>query len=97
MNILIKLTCLIGLVIAPILGGHDVVAVVEEVEAIEVVEGVQSENKEISIDKSKSADGVVTANVTINTTVGGETKTLTQTFIGTEEEVTTQIEAFKNQ
>ncbi|HBI01453.1 MAG TPA: sodium-translocating pyrophosphatase [Flavobacterium sp.] len=98
MNILIKLTCLIGLVIAPILGGHDAVTVVEEVEAIEVIDAVvKSENKEISIDKSKTADGVVTANVTINTTVDGETKTSTQTFVGTDEEVTAKIEEFKKQ
>ncbi|MFN3756229.1 MAG: sodium-translocating pyrophosphatase [Flavobacterium sp.] len=95
MNILIKLTCLIGLVIAPILGGHDAVTVVEEVVAVELVDAVRSENKEISIEKSKSADGVVTANVTINTTVEGETKTSTQTFVGTEEEVNAKIEEFK--
>ena len=98
MNILIKLTCLIGLVIAPILGGHDAVTVVEEVEAIEVIDAVvKTENKEISIDKSKSADGKVTAIVTINTTVEGETKTTTQTFEGTEEEVNAKIEEFKKQ
>jgi len=42
MNILIKLTCLIGLVIAPILGGHDAVTVGEEVEAIELIEAIKS-------------------------------------------------------
>jgi len=98
MNILIKLTCLIGLVIAPILGGHDAVTVDKEVEAIEVVDAVvKSENKEISIDKSKAADGKVTANVTINTTIEGETRTATQSFEGTEEEVNAKIEEFKKQ
>ncbi len=98
MNILIKLTCLIGLVIAPILGGHDAVIVAEEAEAIEVVDAVvKSENKEISINKTKSTDGVVTANVTISTTVDGETKTSSQTFEGTDEEVTAKIEEFKKQ
>ncbi len=99
MNILIKLTCLIGLVIAPILGGHEAVTVTEEEEVIEVVEAVvaKAENKEISIDKSKAADGKVTATVTINTTVDGDTKTATETFEGTEEEVAAKIEAFKKQ
>lgn len=97
MNILIKLTCLIGLVIAPILGGHDAVTVGEEVEAIELIEAIKSENKEISIEKSKSADGGVTANVTIDITVDGETNTTTQTFEGTEEEVNAAIEEFKKQ
>jgi K(+)-stimulated pyrophosphate-energized sodium pump len=100
MNILIKLTCLIGLVIAPILGGHDVVTVSEEVEAIEIVvdeTATNVNNKEISIEKSKTADGNVTANVTVTSTVNGETKSETQTFVGTEDEVTIQIEAFKKQ
>ena len=37
MNILIKLTCLIGLVIAPILGGHDVNIEKDNSESIEVI------------------------------------------------------------
>lgn len=40
MNILIKLTCLIGLVIAPILGGHTVSTTVTHTQAIEVTNGV---------------------------------------------------------
>src|SRR5690554_8214881 len=36
MNILIKLTCLIGLVIAPILGGHDIEATTSEATTEEV-------------------------------------------------------------
>jgi K(+)-stimulated pyrophosphate-energized sodium pump len=45
MNILIKLTCLIGLVIAPILGGHTTDAHAEEAEVIieEVIETVTEE------------------------------------------------------
>ena len=58
---------------------------------------MKSENKEISINKTKSTDGVVTANVTISTTVDGETKTSSQTFEGTDEEVTAKIEEFKKQ
>jgi K(+)-stimulated pyrophosphate-energized sodium pump len=37
MNILIKLTCLIGLVIAPILGGHDASTEQDDLESIEVI------------------------------------------------------------
>lgn len=40
MNILIKLTCLIGLVIAPILGGHAVGTAVKNTEVIEVTDTV---------------------------------------------------------
>ncbi len=96
MNILIKLTCLIGLVIAPILGGHDAVTVTEEVEAIEMVDAiVKSESKEISIDRSKTTDGKVTANVTISTIVDGEAKSETRSFEGTEDEVNEKIEELK--
>jgi len=45
MNILIKLTCLIGLVIAPILGGHSVNTMTKNGELIEVVEGSFTTNE----------------------------------------------------
>src|SRR5690606_11908048 len=43
MNILIKLTCLIGLVIAPILGGHTIETAVANTEVIEVVKTVSND------------------------------------------------------
>lgn len=98
MNILIKLTCLIGLVIAPILGGHEVVTV-EEVTAAEFVQEVQAEaedvpvqtSKEVRIESSKDADGNVKAIVTTIT----DSKEDVQVFEGTEAEVKAKIEDFK--
>jgi len=102
MNILIKLTCLIGLVIAPILGGHaegtvtdvntqQTTTVVKE----PVVVG-QEETEDISIDKQVDADGTVTATVTISTkTSDSEVKTEEKVFTGTDEEVNAKIEALK--
>ena len=99
MNILIKLTCLIGLVIAPILGGHDAKTVVEEVTAAEFVQEVQAEaedvpvqtSKEVRIESSKDADGNVKAIVTTIT----DSKEDVQVFEGTEAEVKAKIEDFK--
>lgn len=98
MNILIKLTCLIGLVIAPILGGHEAVTV-EEVTETEFVEAIQAEvaqpavqtSKEVRIESSKDADGNVKAIVTTIT----DSKEDVQVFEGTEAEVKAKIEDFK--
>jgi K(+)-stimulated pyrophosphate-energized sodium pump len=100
MNILIKLTCLIGLVIAPILGGHGV-DTITNVQAATVIEQpvvtAQESSQEISIDRQKDADGKVTATVTISkTTNNEEVKTEQKTFEGTEDEVNAQIDALKN-
>jgi len=100
MNILIKLTCLIGLVIAPILGSHTEGAEITNIQSATVIEqpvltGQESET-EISIDRQKNSDGKVTATVTISTkTSSEEVKTDQKTFEGTEEEVNAQIEALK--
>ncbi len=97
MNILIKLTCLIGLVIAPILGGHNAETVVQEVEAVEVVvespatEAKQS-TKEVRIESVKDADGNVKATVT---TITDEAEAV-EVFEGTEAEVKAKIDALKN-
>lgn len=101
MNILIKLTCLIGLVIAPILGSHTEGAEIMNVQAATVIEQPvvtgQESSKEISIERQKDADGNVMATVTISTkTNSEELKTEQKTFQGTEEEVNAQIEALKN-
>jgi K(+)-stimulated pyrophosphate-energized sodium pump len=93
MNILIKLTCLIGLVIAPILGGHDAVTVTEEV--VEVVEMVESPKgntvtEEFTVEKMNN-DGVFSAKV--SSLKNGTTETAE--FTGTEAEIDLQIEAFK--
>jgi len=81
MNILIKLTCLIGLVIAPILGGH-------------TEEGLTAKDVsiELSVDESKSA----TATVTYSFTENGVTKSLEKVFSGSEVQVEQQINDFES-
>lgn len=100
MNILIKLTCLIGLVIAPILGSHTEGAEITNIQAATVIEQPvvtgQESTTEVAIDRQKNADGKVTATVTISTkTSSEEVKTDQKTFEGTEEEVNAQIEALR--
>ncbi|AUC83869.1 sodium-translocating pyrophosphatase [Polaribacter sp. ALD11] len=100
MNILIKLTCLIGLVIAPILGGHsdgiNKKAVVE-IEMINNYEGIKGgenlNNKtETTVEMlSNDSNGNVTANVEIRKTVNGKTTITEKTLVGSEEEVRTQL------
>ncbi|WP_024481776.1 sodium-translocating pyrophosphatase [Cellulophaga baltica] len=82
MNILIKLTCLIGLVIAPILGGH-------------AEEGVSKVKEEINIEVNTNNTDVAEANVTYTTIVNGVSKTDEKILSGTPEEVRVQVEAFK--
>jgi K(+)-stimulated pyrophosphate-energized sodium pump len=98
MNILIKLTCLIGLVIAPILGGHG-----EKGQAVlstptpvvqEVVVNSNTNNTIQDVDIQKTTDeatGIVTANVTIKTKVNGATVRKTHNLSGTKAEVDAQI------
>ena len=94
MNILIKLTCLIGLVIAPILGGHDVIAKTVEVLEVEQTEMVDVRNnvsKEVRIETTKDSDGAVKSIVT--TTTDG--KVDTKVFEGTEAEVNQKLDEFR--
>ena len=85
MNILIKLTCLIGLVIAPILGGHTEEGMVMDTSA-----------KEISIDLNVASADLAEATVTYSTVVNGESSTEKVTYTGTEAEVEAQLKAFEN-
>ena len=103
MNILIKLTCLVGLVIAPILGGHategdvlaDDTAQVVEVEKNTEIFGTSntSENSTVTtVEMIKNNDNdTVEATVVITRTINGEEVTETKTFSGTEEEVRDQL------
>ncbi|MDG2330070.1 MAG: sodium-translocating pyrophosphatase [Flavobacteriales bacterium] len=98
MNILIKLTCLIGLVIAPILGGHsseeshEINANTIEAQSIsnEVIE------KEITVKMDANDDGTTKAVVTTTMTENGIETFTEQVFEGTEAEVKTQIKALKD-
>ncbi|WP_292901158.1 sodium-translocating pyrophosphatase [Nonlabens sp.] len=98
MNILIKLTCLIGLVVAPILGGHT-----EEGQAAlstptpvvqEVVVNSNANNTIQNVDIQKTVDeatGIVTAKVTVKTKVNGATVSKTHNLSGTKTEVDAKI------
>ena len=98
MNILIKLTCLIGLVIAPILGGHsseeshEINANTIEAQSIsnEVIE------KEITVKMDANDDGITKAVVKTTMTENGKEISTEQVFEGTEAEVKAQIKALKD-
>ena len=100
MNILIKLTCLIGLVIAPILGGHTSEVNKNSIVKTEVVsnyEGIKggenmSNKTETSVKMlSNDSNGNITANVEIRKTVNNKTTITKKTIIGSEEEVRAQL------
>lgn len=96
MNILIKLTCLVGLVIAPILGGHsseEGVAMNTTVAEVNFSENENSVEKRVEVKMTKNEDGTTKANV-VTTTVanGGEEVVEEKVFEGTEEEVKTQLD-----
>ncbi len=100
MNILIKLTCLIGLVIAPILGGHtseEGHATTNNTELHEAhdVKTITSE-KQVNVSIDVNDEGIAKATVTTTTTKNGETETTEQVFEGTEAEVKAEVEALKN-
>ena len=100
MNILIKLTCLIGLVIAPILGGHaaaDTEAVVNPTSTMQVkasTEDTTDVEKNVTV-KVTSDEGVFTAEVVTVTKLDGATQKETKIFTGTEAEVTAKIDALE--
>ena len=100
MNILIKLTCLIGLVIAPILGGHSSEvnkASIVKTEVVSNYEGIKggenmSNKTETSVKMlSNDSNGNITANVEIRKTVNNKTTITKKTIIGSEEEVRAQL------
>jgi K(+)-stimulated pyrophosphate-energized sodium pump len=101
MNILIKLTCLIGLVIAPILGGHaaaDTGAVVNPttntMQVKASTEVTMDVEKDVTV-KMTSDKGVFTAEVVTVTQLDGATQKEISIFTGTEAEVMAKIEAMK--
>ena len=98
MNILIKLTCLIGLVIAPILGGHS--SDVKHAENMEVNLVIDKDathekhmTKEIKVEMIKGEGNLVTATVTTITTANGKKTELIKEFEGTKAEVQAKIDA----
>lgn len=87
MNILIKLTCLIGLVIAPILGGHSN----EEQAKNEVI----IENIDVTVNSEK--DKMATATITTTYLIDGEESTKEEVIKGSLEDVQKQVEALKGE
>lgn len=84
MNILIKLTCLVSLVIAPIIGSHDVeTAVAQEI------------RKEIRVEVDASEADMMEATITTTTSEDGTVKTEVKKIKGTEVEVEASIAALK--
>ncbi len=83
MNILIKLTCLIGLVIAPILGGHNIET------------GVAQKEQEVRVEMMVD-NGAAEAVVSYTTLVNGEEVVQEKKFVGTTAEVKKQVEAFRD-
>ncbi|AXT57961.1 sodium-translocating pyrophosphatase [Aquimarina sp. MMG015] len=96
MNILIKLTCLIGLVIAPILGGHtsETAVATNEIEVIETTSSSDKIGKLIQVEMNMDGD-MANAKVTITKTVNGKTSTEVKKLKGTEKDVKIKIEEIK--
>jgi K(+)-stimulated pyrophosphate-energized sodium pump len=102
MNILIKLTCLIGLVIAPILGGHaeDGMAMTNEVEQevhsdteMALSSDTKIVDKTVEVKMIKNDDGTVKATVSTTTTQDGKEVLTERVFEGEEADVKAKIEA----
>ncbi|PNQ73934.1 sodium-translocating pyrophosphatase [Hanstruepera neustonica] len=94
MNILIKLTCLVGLVIAPILGGHDI----EEGMAMETTTTAKSPDdvyKKVLIDMEVVSDDIAKAVVTTTSVVNGEAVVEEKVISGTKAEVKARVEEIK--
>ena len=77
MNILIKLTCLIGLVVAPILGGH----------TSDDNHAKTEIKKEVKIEVNSNNDEMAVATITISKTVDGKVVTETKKIKGSLEEI----------
>ena len=83
MNILIKLTCLIGLVIAPILGGHTLDATSEE----------HNTTVEVSVNATSDDSENLTATIEVVTNKDGvEETSVSKTVEGTQNEVAEAVE-----
>ncbi|GGW84052.1 sodium-translocating pyrophosphatase [Salegentibacter mishustinae] len=101
MNILIKLTCLIGLVIAPILGGHTEGDIPNEDISVEMENTMNTEaiaediSKEVQVNMT-SEGGETIAKVRITTTKKGKTTVQQKTFTGTKAEVEKQVQDLKD-
>ncbi|MDC1104469.1 sodium-translocating pyrophosphatase [Polaribacter sp.] len=110
MNILIKLTCLIGLVIAPILGGGHAAAdknheanvfITKDGTKINITSNTKfvsehAATKIVKMNIDKNDDGTAKATVTKTTTENGKEVTKDEIFEGTLEEVEKKLNAFES-
>ena len=110
MNILIKLTCLIGLVIAPILGGGHAAAdknheanvfITKDGTKINITSNTKFVSKHaatkiVKMNIDKNDDGTAKATVTTTTTENGKEVTKDEIFEGTLEEVEKKLNAFES-
>jgi K(+)-stimulated pyrophosphate-energized sodium pump len=88
MNILIKLTCLIGLVIAPILGGHSV-------ESPQVVNSIDTQfNQEISVNFDETNTNLTLKIISSKVENGVATET-TKVYEGSKDEIMDKLEDLK--
>ena len=94
MNILIKLTCLIGLVIAPILGGHAVegIAAIHDVRVEQIVDDANNQVVKKAAIK-KMADGTAKATVKTVTITNGIENVTTEVYEGAFDEVKKKVDA----
>ena len=97
MNILIKLTCLVGLVMAPLLGGHSEGTAMntQNENTIEITKHLDVDSKEIAVEVTEE-NGVSKAVVSIETVKNGKKEIETKTFTGTKEEVKAQVNALRD-
>ena len=87
MNILIKLTCLVGLVIAPLLAGHETTTDTQVAK--------EEVRKEIRVSVNADDAGTVEAVIETTTIENGTTKVEEKVISGTEEEVQAAINELK--
>ncbi|WP_223034793.1 sodium-translocating pyrophosphatase [Hanstruepera marina] len=96
MNILIKLTCLVGLVIAPILGGHAIEeGVAMNDNEVEVVEGQKV--KKVLVEMNILNENLAKAIVKTTTVVNGESQVKESVISGTPEEVQAKVDKLKGE
>ncbi|MDG3580988.1 sodium-translocating pyrophosphatase [Galbibacter pacificus] len=89
MNILIKLTCLVGLVIAPILGGHSSESM--------MANSKETLQKQIQVEMQSSAEVEAKAIITTTKTVNGKVVTEEKVIEGTPEEIQEKVEELKKE
>src|SRR5690554_3042422 len=92
MNILIKLTCLIGLVIAPILGGH---AITSKTSSTETSLSIQQDLKKVFAEIEVGDDGHTKAVISITTMVDDKVNVEERVITGNFDQVKAKVDEMK--